>query len=111
MELRLDGMAESSNTTSAYIFPIGLGKTTRLTSTKSVVTYAGVSANLYIAKIQSVPDDVNSGWQFRVGAGALLGANIGPRLNVQAAYYLVPSIGGFALSGLNLSAHVALIQF
>lgn len=106
IELRLDGVARKVSGASAYIFPIGMGYTTRLSSSKSFTTYAGVSANAYVGKLQSDFEAVDTGWRFRVGAGALVGANIGSKVNVQAAYYAVPSLGGFSLSGLNLSAHI-----
>lgn len=108
IELRLDGMGRSSDTVKALIFPLGIGVSQRLSSSKNLVTYAGVSANLYFGKIVSEPDNVNTGWHIMAGPGAYLGANIGKRFNVQASYYGVPSLGGFGLSGLNLSAHIEL---
>ncbi len=111
IELRLDGMAQNSNTTSAYIFPIGMGINTILSSSKTATTYAGITANAYIAKLESVPDNVDTGWKIKPGASALIGANIGSKFNVQASYYFVPKLGGFDLSGLNVSAHIRLIQF
>jgi len=111
IELRLDGMAENSKYTSAYIFPIGMGVNTILSTSKTATTYAGVTGNVYIAKLESVLDGVDTGWKLKPGASALIGANIGSRVNVQASYYFVPKLGGFDLSGFNVSAHVALIQF
>lgn len=111
IELRLDGMAENSKLTSAYIFPVGLGFNTILSSSNNLTTYAGLTGNLYIAKIKSLPEAVNTGWQFKAGAGALVGANIGKKLNVQGSYYMIPSLGGFKMSGFNVSAHIQLWQF
>lgn len=108
IELRLDGMGRSSDSVKALIFPLGIGVSQRLSSSKNLVTYAGVSANLYFGKVESVPDKVNSGWHVTAGPGAYVGANIGSRINVQASYYGVPSIGGFGMSGFNISAHVQL---
>ncbi len=111
IELRLDGMAESSDTTSAYIFPIGMGVNTILSTSKTATTYAGVTGNLYVAKLESTLDGVDTGWKLKPGASALIGANIGSRFNIQASYYYVPELGGFDLSGFNISAHIQLIQF
>lgn len=108
IELRLDGMGVRGSDRSAYIFPLGIGLSQRLSSSKSVTTYAGVSANVYFGKIKCAPDHVNTGWRMAAGPGAYLGANIGSRVNVQASYYLVSGLGGFGMSGLNLSAHVLL---
>lgn len=111
IEFRLDGIAERSNLTSAYVFPIGFGVNKILSSSESVTTYAGLTANLYVAKLKSVQDNVDTGWQFRAGAGALVGANLGKRVNVQACYYLIPELGGFNLSGFNVSAHLQIWTF
>lgn len=108
IELRLDGMGRSGDKVKALIFPLGMGVSQRLSQSKNVVTYAGVSANVYIGKVVSELDNVNTGWKLRFGPGAFLGANIGSRFNIQASYYGVPSLGGFGLSGFNLSAHVQL---
>jgi hypothetical protein len=111
IELRLDGMAENSDTTSAYIFPLGMGVNTILSTSKTATTYAGLTTNVYIARLESTLDGVDTGWKLKPGASALVGANIGSRFNIQASYYYVPKLGGFDLSGLNISAHVQLIQF
>ncbi len=108
IELRLDGMGCSGDKVKALVFPLGMGVSQRLSSSDNFVTYAGVSANLYISKVVSELDGVNTGWKLRFGPGAFLGANIGERFNLQASYYVVPSLGGFGLSGFNLSAHVQL---
>lgn len=108
IELRLDGMGRSSDSVKALIFPLGIGVSQRLSSSDNFVTYAGVSANIYVGKVISVPDGVNTGWRLRAGPGAFVGANIGKRINVQGSYYGVPSLGGFGLSGFNLSAHIEL---
>jgi len=108
IELRLDGMGRSSDSVKALIFPLGIGVSQRLSSSKNFVTYAGVSANVYFGKVVSVPDHVNTGWHITAGPGAYVGANIGSRFNIQASYYGVPSLGGFGLSGFNLSAHIDL---
>jgi len=96
------------NDMTAYIFPLGLGISQRLSSSKNFTTYAGVSANLYFGKVVSVPDNVRTGWHVVGGPGAYLGANIGSRFNIQTSYYGVPSLGGFGLSGFSISAHVQL---
>lgn len=111
IEFRLDGIAEKSDTTSAYIFPVGLGVNKVISSSKRFTSYTGLTANLYIAKLNSTPDHVDTGWQFKAGAGALMGANVGQKLNVQASYYLIPDLGGFNLSGFNVSAHFQLWTF
>ena len=111
IEFRLDGIAQKSSLTSAYVFPVGLGLNKILSSSKSLTTYAGATANLYIAKVKSIPDAVDTGWQLKGGAGALMGANLGQKLNVQASYYLIPKLGGFDLSGFNVSAHIELWTF
>ncbi len=111
IEFRLDGIAQRSDTTSAFIFPVGLGINKVLSSSKSFSSYTGLTANLYIAKLESTPDGVDTGWQFKAGAGAIFGANVGQKLNVQASYYLIPELGGFKLSGFNVSAHLQLLTF
>lgn len=111
IEFRLDGIAQSSATTSAFVFPVGIGVNKIMSSSKQATTYAGLTANLYIAKLKSLPDNVDTGWQVKPGAGALVGANIGQKLNVQASYYLIPDLGGFNLSGLNVSAHLQVWTF
>lgn len=108
VELRLDGMGRSGDGRKALVFPLGIGVSQRLSSSKNLVTYAGLSANAYFGKVVSDLDGVNTGWKIKAGPGAFLGANIGSRFNVQASYYVVPSLGGFGLSGFNLSAHVQL---
>ena len=108
IELRLDGMGRSSDSVKALVFPLGIGLSQRLSTSKNLVTYAGVSANMYFGKVVSDPDHVNTGWKVTAGPGAFLGANIGSRFNIQASYYGVPSLGGFGMSGFNLSAHVQL---
>ena len=108
IELRLDWMGRSNDSVRALVFPLGIGVSQRLSSSKNLVTYAGVSANIYFGKVVSVPDHVNTGWRVTAGPGAYVGANIGSRFNVQASYYGVPSLGGFGLSGFNLSAHIQL---
>lgn len=108
IELRLDGIGTISDDYTAYIFPLGIGISQRLSTSKNLTTYAGVSGNLYFGKVISVPDHVRTGWHMVAGPGVYLGANIGSRFNIQASYYGVPDLGGFGLSGFNLSAHVQL---
>lgn len=108
IELRLDGMGRSGDKVKALVFPLGIGISQRLSSSDNLVTYAGVSANVYFGKVVSELDGVNTGWKIKAGPGAFIGANIGSRFNIQASYYGVPSLGGFGLSGFNLSAHVQL---
>lgn len=108
IELRLDGMGRSSDSVKALVFPLGIGISQRLSSSKNLTTYAGVSGNLYFGKVVSDPDSINTGWRMVAGPGAYVGANIGDRFNVQASYYGVPSLGGFGLSGFNISAHIQL---
>lgn len=108
IELRLDGIGAVTNRAKVRIFPIGIGISQRIFTTKKMVSYVGVSGNLYIGKVRSSLDHVDTGYKLTGGPGAFLGLNVGSRFNVQASYYAVPKIGGFGLSGFNVSAHYML---
>lgn len=106
LEIHLDGAASRGDGRRAYVLPLGIGYAHRLTKPKPVSTYVGACANLYVMKLRSDYDNVDTGWCGRGGASLLFGVNVNSKVNVQLSYYAIPKLDSFDLSGMNLSAHV-----
>ena len=73
-----------------------------------VVPYAGLSADIYIANIQSARNgfDIKSGLRSGFGGTAFAGLNFGRIAYLQARYNAVTKLSGLDLSGLSLTTGV-----
>lgn len=72
---------------------------------RSLLTpYVGLSADLVLADLRSVADNVHSGVSAGGGGSVFLGLKIGRRAFLEARYLGVSSIKTFDLSGLSLTA-------
>jgi hypothetical protein len=88
----------------AFLAPIGLGYVTALSDAETNVPYAGASADLLLADINSNQDDVHSGLRTGGGASAFLGVHLSNSAYAEARYYLIGKVKGLDFSGLSLAA-------
>lgn len=89
-----------------FLLPVGLGYRVALSQNPEAknVPYAGVTADVYIADVRSVPDNVHSGIHEAGGGSVLVGVNFGQSGNLEARYQLVSHLQSFDFSGLSLRA-------
>lgn len=89
-----------------FLLPLGLGYRVALTQNpeSKTVPYAGVTGDVYLADVRSIPDNIHSGIRAGGGGSVLLGVNFGESGNLEARYQFVSHIQSFDFSGLSLRA-------
>jgi hypothetical protein len=100
-------LSRNSNGNKILMIPLGFQFKHRLTDEDAFFSpYVGLGTSLYLARIKSIPDGINTRLTTAGGASLLFGADIGPNLSVDAAYHAVSQIKGFDFSGLQAGVRV-----
>ncbi|MDQ2686358.1 MAG: hypothetical protein M3Y28_00660 [Armatimonadota bacterium] len=97
---------QQHNDNRVFLMPLGIGYRVALTQDPEAksIPYAGVTGDVYLADVRSVPDNVHSGLRAGGGGSVLLGVNFGQTGNLEARYQFVSKIQTFDFSGLSLRA-------
>ncbi|MBW3621984.1 MAG: hypothetical protein KY468_01080 [Armatimonadetes bacterium] len=96
------------NSADGHIFmaPLGVGyrKALNRNPESSSTPYAGASANLILADVQSQINNVDTNLKAVAGGSVFAGVSFRDRAYVEARYRMTGRVGGFNLSGMQVSA-------
>jgi hypothetical protein len=89
-----------------FMAPLGVAYRKGLSSNPEArtSTYVGASANAILASVRSMVDNVDTGTKVVAGGSVFAGVNLRDNAYVELRYRVTGKVGGFNLSGTQLSA-------
>ncbi|MCE5197829.1 MAG: hypothetical protein ABFD54_09370 [Armatimonadota bacterium] len=105
-DLRIEGIAKNDDDGHAFIIPIGVAYTHRMSAGRKFKPYLGAGVSAYVADIESQTDNVDSGTKVTPGASVFVGTSIGSAVRIEANYYAISDVEDYDLGGVKLSASV-----
>ena len=88
----------------ALFVPIGLAYRQPFATGRQTIPYAGGSVNVFLARLRSPADGVDSGTRTGTGGSVFVGTTLGETSYLEARYLFASKIRGFDLSGLYVTA-------
>jgi hypothetical protein len=89
-----------------FMVPLGVGYRKSLSRDPAAKssTYVGASADAILAQVRSAIDGVDTGTKVVAGGSLFVGVNLRDNAYIEARYRVSSKVGGFDLSGAQLSA-------